>query len=188
MKKQFLKSAVGLALLAATQVASANVVLPTTGWAGDFVWTGGLGQINAINDNYSDTGWDITVATDSVVAVSAVQDAFIPGDSFELTLDGVVQTWDSAGFTFGVQNFFQAVLNNLFLSVGSHTISLNVISLADCGGYACDSGRAYAQFGRVTPAPVPLPAAALLFGSALLGAGALGRKRKEEQAGALAVA
>jgi hypothetical protein len=34
---------------------------------------------------------------------------------------------------------------------------------------------------------VPLPAAALLFGSALFGAGALGRKRNEEEAELTAV-
>ena len=175
MKKQFLKASVALALLAATQIASAGSVTldPSGAWAGSFSWFDGVGQIDAIDGDASLTGWDITVGTGSVLSLAAAQDLFVAGDQFALTLDGVQQSWSSTG-TFG--GYFQGILVNLFLSAGTHILSFDVTALAP--GY--QSGDAFALFGPAAPAAVPLPAAALLFGSALFGAGALSRKRKDE--------
>lgn len=164
MKKQVLKATVALAFLAATQMASASTVVlsPSTPSVQSFSWTG-LGPV--------DTDWSMTVAGPSYLTTAVAWDAFIPGDKFEFTLDGVVQAWDSTTIVGG---YFQGQLTNLFLSAGTHLFGLNTIALAP--GY--ESGSAYAFFGGVTPAAVPVPAAALLFGSALLGAVGFGRRKE----------
>lgn len=144
-------------LVAFSATSQAAVVIdPSIGFNGQFSWDDGLGQIDAIAGDSAQTEWSITVLNDSVLSSISVFDEFIPGDEFALIFDG--------------GGFFNASLNNLFLSSGTHTFTLDVTTLAA----TFIDGAATATFSTVSP--VPVPAAAWLFGSALLGFFGMRRK------------
>lgn len=145
-----------------------------------FLWSGGLGPIQSITAPGCsisctiafDPIWEITVAQDSLIDLSA-NDAFTVGDEFELVFDGSVIAWTN---TFaGGGGFFVGQLSSLFLAMGTHTFSINVVSLAP--GFT--SGGAYLNFSPVSP--VPVPAALPLFSSALAGLGLMGWRRRRKR-------
>lgn len=78
------------------------------------------------------------------------------------------QTFTPADFTTGSAAYAGGVLETLAnLAPGSYSLGVSGTTIA---------GGAYS--GTVSISPVPIPAAALLFGSGLLGLGVVGRRRK----------
>ena len=155
-------------LFSMVSTAQAAVAIdPTTGLSSYFTWSGGLGSIDTI-DGTATSEWSIDVASDSIMTMATAYDGFVVGDEFALVVDGSVVAWTS---TFAdASGYFHGVYDDLFLSAGSHTISLTLTALAP--GFT--SGGAYADFSAVT---VPEASSlALLF----LGLAGLGFTRKKK--------
>ncbi|SCX98328.1 PEP-CTERM sorting domain-containing protein [Desulfoluna spongiiphila] len=151
----------------------ATTIDPTQGWTGYFAWTGGLGQIDSIDQDSSQDEWSITVAEDSSMAVATAWDAFAPGDEFAFYVDGAEVAWDET-YVDG-SGYFHGLYNDLFLTAGTHTLTFFVTAMAD--GF--DYGGAYAEFSAVEPvsgAPVPEPATFFLLAIGLLGVMGLRKK------------
>ncbi|MFW8602206.1 PEP-CTERM sorting domain-containing protein [Desulfobacterota bacterium M19] len=176
MKKKLLISfVVGLFMVGIAGTSSATAIIdPISGWTGDFSWQG-LGQINGIEGSSSDVDWGITVAENSVMTMATAWDDYVPGDEFSMYLDGTEVGWtntytDSSGY-------FHGVYDNLFLSTGSHLLTMYVTTTAP--GYL--SGTAHAHFSGISGTnPVPEPATMLLFGTGLAGLVGLRRRKAKK--------
>lgn len=151
--------------------AQAATVAPNGASAFTFGWTDGLGPIDEI-DGMPDTFWSLTLGQESLVSIT-VTDCCKPGDSFSLLADGLDVPWSSIG---NKGAHFQAHAEALLLPA-TYTFSLVLDALASNE----QTSRGSALF-EVTPAPVPLPASMPLLGVALLGVGALRRRRAADRA------
>lgn len=127
-----------------------------------------------------DPYWEITTASDATINLEAI-DGYMLGDAFELVFDSAAVAWDSS-FN-DAQGYFHGVMDDLYLSAGTHRFTLNVVSGASMGA-------AWFNFSAVTPAvdeqfeavrrpdkafEVPVPATAALVLVGLLG---LARSRR----------
>lgn len=158
--------------------AHASAMLDSTS-GGDyyFTWSGGMGPIDTIfklPDTSSNLGndWSITVSKNSYLTIVTAWDGFVPGDAFKLRVDGVLIDWTA--ITVDTNGYFHGTYNNLYLSAGTHTITLDVVGLAP--GFT--GGGAYASFSGTSPAPVPIPATMLLFGTGIGGLAVSRLRRK----------
>lgn len=115
------------------QINAAVVINPNTGSSGSFGWNGGLGSIDSINGT-SDSIWSLTLNSPGTINL-AVKDGGTSGDAFELVFNGVKTSWKDSGFSGG---YFFGNYNELFLTAGTHTFSLNVVQDC-CGGGAMTS-------------------------------------------------
>jgi len=88
-----------------------------------------------------------------------------PSPTLGSPVGGSIDAWTSPIGSFGTV----AVLSNTVLAPGTYVLQMR-------GDVTGTSGGSYA--GPLHIAPVPLPAAAWLFGSGLLGLGAIARRRK----------
>lgn len=181
MKKKLLALAI-VSLTAMMFISSANAtaILDTTSGGDYFFEWSGFGQIDEIYttsgpggtiDRTTDYGidWSITVAQDSYLDMATAWDDYVPGDVFGLVVDGSSTAWtttstDSSGY-------FHGIYEDLFLSAGTHTITLDVLSGLTYGG-------AWASFtGTTAIDPVPEPSTIMLMGIGLLGLVGFSRKR-----------
>lgn len=161
--------------LVTTANAASVTINPDAGWNGYFAWqdVGQIDDISLIEYNYDflETEWSITVGTDSFMSLATAWDAYMPGDKFALYLDNVMTSWtnnyvDPSGF-------FHGEYSNLFLSAGTHSITLYVTDLAP----NTSAGAALASFSAVKNV-VPEPATIFLFGIGLLGFAGVSRRKK----------
>ena len=159
-------------------MAHASAVLnPTTGGDYYFYWSG-FDQIDSIYTADAPGGfatgtdlgsdWSITLATASTLDLATAWDGFVPGDVFGLKVDGQSTNWTSTYFD--GSGYFHGISEDLLLTAGSHSITLDVLS-----GLA--GGGAWASFSGTTPA-VPEPSTFILFGVGLAGAAFMRRRNK----------
>lgn len=150
-----------LCLLNLNAAEAAIIIDPLAGLTSNFSWDDGLGQIDGINGT-AEIEWSITAATDSTLTTTAF-DAFVVGDEFGLIFDGASIAWTST-FIDG-SGYFHGIFDNLFLSAGVHTLSLEVTALAP--GFT--SGGAVAEFSPLTNVTVPAPTTFWLLIVGLIG-------------------
>ena len=183
MKRQiFAALLIGLFTICTAGISNATVVIsPSTGWSGEFVWSG-LGPIDGIGRGVgggyagfgADTDWSITAATTSSMSLVTAFDAYVPGDVFALLFDGVQTSWTST-FTDG-SGYFHGVYSDLLLTSGTHTFSFDVTAAAP-GFY---DGAAFAEFSPISTAPVPEPGTVILLGAGLASLAFLRRKQRKQ--------
>ena len=153
-----------LTSLIVSQTNASVTIDPSTGWSGIFTWDDGLGQIDGIGGT-NENQWSIEVDERSIMELAAAFDGVTPGDEFDLYLDGVEQPWtnefyDGAGF-------YHALLRDMVLQEGSHTLTLHVTQLAP--HFEINSGEGIALFSDVYPAPAPAALMLSSIGIALVG-------------------
>lgn len=190
-------AAVGVTMAGGPAKASV-VVDPTVGGNFIFVWEekfdggglsdGGLGPIDRIQvpGGYDYSGiWEMEVAKDSILSVATATDCCIAGDQFELVFDGAATAWDTATQLYGVvipefdvigapplDGNYQFSIFDLFMSAGTHTFTLNVLTSV------AEPGVGLMSFGPAVIVHNPLPAALPLFGTGLVVFGYLGWRRR----------
>jgi hypothetical protein len=135
--------------------AASVTIDPDLGWSGYFAWIDGLGQIDDISlveydYDYVETEWSITLPTAGYMTMVTAYDGYVVGDEFDLYVDGGHAPWtqeyyDSSGY-------YHGEYDNLFLSAGTHSITLYVTALA----YGYNSGAGMANFSRVVPEPTTI--------------------------------
>ena len=149
---------------------AAVTVNPNTGWAGEFGWNDGLGQIDSIS-GAPQVEWEITLAGpgtldvwvyDEFTAPTSVPDAA----EFELRVNGNVTAWTHV--TNNGSNW-TGQYDDLALTGDTHSITLFVTDLANVGGRTWTSGTADIVISPVTrtgdsPPPVPAPGTMALVG------------------------
>jgi hypothetical protein len=158
--------------LVINHTASATVIInPEAGWSGSFAWIDAPGQIDFINydpfNPSTDNDWSITAAVDSQMSFATAYDYYLPaGDEFEFVLDGTAVAWDSAYIDSG--GLFHGELYDLFLSAGTHLLTINVTTFNN-------PGLAFAEFSGLAEVirpgeilSVPEPAILSLFSMGLL--------------------
>lgn len=134
--------------------AAVYTVNPTTGLSQQFSWDKGLGDAN--------DSFEVTTAGASTINVK-LDDCCVPGDEFALKLDGSVLSWTTAGYVSGL---YEGVADNVLLSAGKHTFTIEVTALAP--GWT--AGTARATFSGLTPAvPEPESYAMVLAGLSVAG-------------------
>ncbi|MBI2381583.1 MAG: hypothetical protein HYV16_12610 [Gammaproteobacteria bacterium] len=149
--------------------AQALVIDPSTGAAGSGFWDEGPGDYIAYDFfGGPDTTLFITLSGASTLDI-IVDDCCIAGDMFGVEIDGVLFSWTSEGFIAGL---YHAVLDDLMLSAGSHTIRLLVT--ADC----CGSGGMSWFVSEATA--VPAPAGLAILSAGLFGLGGLRRRLRQQ--------
>lgn len=174
---------VSLLMLAGPIQAGSLTVDPTVGWSGEFAWADGLGQIDAIGGSAGYDAWSITLSTPGWLSVLA-KDEQVAGDEFALYVDGALVPWASE-FLDG-SNYYNGEVNSLYLSSGTHELTLHVTKLAVGPGFIpYPDGRGFASLSRVTPAagahmPEPVTMVASLTG--LVGLAGYLRKRRQASA------
>jgi len=168
--------------LVANVSAAVVVVNPLTGLDSvgidqRFVWSG-TGPIDYITGPGGDFGttfdpfWELTVGVTSELNLLAL-DGFVPGDSFDLVVDGVTVAWDNEFFD--GPGFFHGEMFDFVVGPGTTQFTINVrpTSLSD--------GAAYLNFSAATASSaVPEPSSCLVMGGLAIcfGAGIWNRKRK----------
>lgn len=156
-------------------IAGPSVVLdPDASWIGYFAWNDGLGPMDDIEVDGSpydwvETQWEITVAQDALIDLVTIDNDFIPGDEFDLYVDGVKVDWDVV-IPSSATEFFHGEVSDLLLTAGTHTIYIVVTALAP----NWIDGAAHAEFSAVTYIPAP---GAILLGS--IGVGLVGWLRRK---------
>ncbi|MGI1670143.1 MAG: VPLPA-CTERM sorting domain-containing protein [Neptuniibacter sp.] len=143
--------------------ASAVTIDPSTGLSGGFSF-GGTGDIGTYQTSPVE-GWEVTAATTSTIDIS-VFDCCVIGDEFALYVNDVLVPWD----TTTASGLFEGHVTGLVLAAGTHTFDF-MLTAACCSG----GGGSY-SFSALSP--VPVPAAAWLFGTALLSFVGFSRRKK----------
>jgi Ca2+-binding RTX toxin-like protein len=103
----------------------AVTVNPTTGGSGVFEWVDGLGPIDLIGLNPTDS-WQITLTSASTLDIRLKDAGLLDGAEFTLTIDGNPVAWSSTGT---VDGHFQGTLNDYLLGTGTHTVRAVVTKL-----------------------------------------------------------
>jgi hypothetical protein len=172
MKRFFVCLSIVELVLGMSGLASATVVIdPDTGWSGDFGWDDGLGQIDRIGGDYSETDWSLTLSADSYLTFGTAYDDYVPGDEFALYMDGAEVAWTNTYIDGG--GYFHGEITDLLLGVGTHILTIYTTALAP--GWL--DGAAHAEFSSVEA--VPEPSTMLLLGAGLVGLGILKKKRQK---------
>ncbi len=158
--------------------AGAVTINPMTGWQGYFLWENGVGLIDGISEEpyyhevdhdtwpRGDTEWSIAVAEDAVIPRIEVWDNYdVPGDIYDLLLDGVVMPASST--VDGPGTYFYWQYDNVPLTEGTHVFTINVTAT---GGKYIHYGSGHIDFD-MTGSAIPAPAAILLgaLGTSLVG-------------------
>ncbi|UCE98834.1 MAG: PEP-CTERM sorting domain-containing protein [Planctomycetota bacterium] len=162
-----------LAISGTEQAAASVTIDPDSGWSGYFWWWDGLGQIDDIGTSSSgETKWSITLPIAGWMTLATAYDLAIPGDEFALYVDGGLIPWTTE-YNDG-SGFYHGEYDDLFLSAGTHSITLYTTELAlQSTGEPYMQGGARAEFSSVQP--IPAPGAILLGG---IGVGLVGWLRR----------
>ena len=153
--------AAAITILALPTQAAVYTVDPSAGLHQWFSWDKGLGEVN--------DSFEVTAAGASTINVM-LDDCCVPGDEFALKLDGSVVSWTTSGYVSGL---YEGVANQVLLSAGKHTFTIDVTALAP----DWKSGRAAATFSGLTPA-VPEPESYALMLAGLGVAGLMLKRRR----------
>ena len=160
MKKLTTFLIVAMFILMGMNTANAYVINPATGWTGEFSWYDGIGPMDAINFDYTDTQWTMALPTGGTLSFATAWDDYVPGDQFALHVDGVVKPWDMV--ITDSSGYFHGLVWDEHLAPGTHSFYMYITALAP--GYP--DGAAHALFSAVCQDCCTIPApGAILLGS-----------------------
>lgn len=164
-----LKIALGSTLLAASLSSVAGPITVDAGWYG-FCFASGAGNpavSGCQNDGVGSTGNDITF-TLTGPGLLKVTDAFVPGDLFDVFVNGLLAFSTSGAGTGPNLSDPDAAYGSGYYATGSAVLGAGAYTVQVITGTNTGAGGAYIEVESTT-APVPEPGALALVGIAMAG-------------------